>query len=59
MENNKFNNENEIKQLKLHVEEKNNEIKKLTIDNIDKTNKINDQLKQINELENLNKILEK
>ena len=58
-EKNKFDNENEIKQLKSFVEEKNIEIKKLTDENKDKENKINEQLKQINNLENLNKNLEK
>ena len=41
------------------IEEKNNEIKKLTNDEFNKTNQINDQLKFINKLENLNKNLEK
>ena len=52
-------NENEIKKLELLIEEKNNDIKKLTDDEKDKSNKLNEQLKLIDKLENLNKKTEK
>ena len=49
----------EIKKLELLIEEKNNDIKKLTDDEKDKSNKLNEQLKLIDKLENLNKKIEK
>ena len=58
-EKNKQNNENQIKQLKSLIEEKNIEIKKLTNDKTDKEKKINEQFNAISRLNNSNKNLEK
>ena len=59
LDKNKQNNENQIKQLKSLIEEKNIEIKKLTNDKTDKDKKIKELLNSINKLNNSNKNLEK
>ena len=58
-EKNKQNTENQIKQLKSLIEEKNIEIKKLINDKVDKDKKINEQFNAISKLNNSNKNLEK
>ena len=59
MEKTKNNNDDEIKQLKLLLEEKNNEIKNFKDNGIEKTNQLTEKLENITKLENLNKELEK